>query len=189
MMPASTPFNERLTAMLEHDPLRLAILELVRQLALPQCYVSAGFVRNMVWDELHSYTTHTPLNDIDVIYFDPDEPEARAGEYETYLGSRLPGVTWQVKNQAHMHLHNGHVPYTDTLHAMSFWPEKETAVAVRKLNDGSFDWQSVFGFDSLFALQVTANPAREFALFEERVANKQWQVTWPRLTLVRHVAD
>lgn len=33
--------------------------------------LGAGFVRNLVWDHLHSYTEATLFHDIDLIYFNP----------------------------------------------------------------------------------------------------------------------
>ncbi|CAH7108283.1 hypothetical protein VCHA54P496_10681 [Vibrio chagasii] len=62
--------THQIAALIEQDPLRTKILECVAQLDLPQCYVAAGFVRNLVWDHLHGFDNPTPLNDIDVIYFD-----------------------------------------------------------------------------------------------------------------------
>ncbi|ELJ8579493.1 nucleotidyltransferase family protein, partial [Vibrio cholerae] len=36
--------------LIRKDPIRLEALECVYQLELPQCYIGAGFVRNLVWD-------------------------------------------------------------------------------------------------------------------------------------------
>ena len=56
-------------AMLRRDKQRMRLLQAVRALQLPDCFIAAGFVRNMVWDALHDYPL-TPLNDVDVIYYD-----------------------------------------------------------------------------------------------------------------------
>jgi len=63
----------RILKLLELDELRLNALECVRLLNLPDCYLAAGFVRNLVWDFLHQMPSPTPLNDVDVIYFDANE--------------------------------------------------------------------------------------------------------------------
>ena len=39
-------------AMLRRDKQRMRLLQAVRALQLPDCFIAAGFVRNMVWDAL-----------------------------------------------------------------------------------------------------------------------------------------
>ena len=51
---------------------RREALEAVAALGLPDGWIGAGFVRAPVWDRLHGYETPTPLDDIDVVTFDPD---------------------------------------------------------------------------------------------------------------------
>jgi hypothetical protein len=173
---------QRVLNILESDELRLKALECVRLLDLPDCYLAAGFVRNLVWDFLHQMQSPTPLNDVDVIYFDANEsnPE-QYQEYESKLKEMLPSINWQVRNQAVMHIRNNDQPYNNSLDAMSYWPEKETAVAIGKLSDEGFECISSFGFDSLFNLQLTHNPKRSKAVFEQRIKSKGWLVTWCKL--------
>ncbi|CAM3844449.1 hypothetical protein VA7868_04587 [Vibrio aerogenes CECT 7868] len=159
-------------------------LECVRLLGLPDCYIAAGFLRNLVWDHQHDKPNATPLNDVDVIYFDKKEPQpARYLHYEQLLKAMLPQVQWQVRNQARMHVRNGDAPYHSSLDAMRYWPEKETAVAVRLLDDGSLDYLAAFDFNSLFAGKVTHNPRRDYAIFVQRVNTKGWLNQWPKLRL------
>ncbi|WP_325895205.1 nucleotidyltransferase family protein [Grimontia sp. NTOU-MAR1] len=166
------------------DPLRMQALYATRSLKLPQCYIAAGFVRNLVWDRLHNKETATPLNDVDVIYFKDDETDVSAHlRYELHLNTILPSLNWQVRNQAHMHLRNDDEPYMDILDAMSFWPEIETAVAIRLVNDNSLECISPFGFESLFALKITPNPKRDAAIFQQRIQSKNWLSHWPKLAV------
>ncbi|HCH5920363.1 TPA: nucleotidyltransferase family protein, partial [Vibrio parahaemolyticus] len=60
---------DKIVELIKQDPVRVEALKVVYQLALPQCYIAAGFVRNLVWDSLHNFDVYTPLNDVDVIYF------------------------------------------------------------------------------------------------------------------------
>lgn len=171
--------------LIKKDPIRLEILRCVRQLELPQCYVAAGFVRNLVWDFLHGKASTTPLNDVDVVYF--DLKEARLDQYLQYecaLKELMPQVNWQVRNQALMHVRNGDNQYKNLIDAMSYWPEQETAVAVRQLREGSFECVASFGFESLFNLQLTHNPRRSKEVFENRINTKGWLVSWPQLRVV-----
>ncbi len=180
--------QKQLVTWLNQDAYRVQILHWVEKLNLPMAYVGAGFVRNMVWDRLHAKTQPTPLNDVDVIYFEADnltleQAQQQAQQYEQQLEAWMPQVRWQVKNQAQMHKRNGDRPYTSVRDAMSFWPEKETAVAVRCTPDG-YEVMSAFGLSSLFALCVTYNPKRSKKVFEQRVRSKEWLQSWPKLTVV-----
>lgn len=113
--------ENKLAQLLTEDPLRIQALESVRSLALPDCYIAAGFVRNLVWDHLYQKHNPTPLNDLDVVYFDPNELEEQTYlKYEAQLNALMPELNWQVRNQANMHLRNGDKPYQSTLDAMSY---------------------------------------------------------------------
>ena len=172
----------KIIQLIERDELRIEALECIQYLNLPHCYLAAGFVRNLVWDHLHEKQIPTPLNDIDVIYFAPDEVDNEIYlKYESELTLRMPQVKWEVRNQAIMHSSNGDKPYESIIDAMSYWPEKETAVAIRKTCDQHFECISAFGFESLFDLQVTYNPKRNRGVFTHRVESKQWLIQWPLL--------
>ncbi|KHT64242.1 nitrate reductase [Photobacterium gaetbulicola] len=177
--------NELIAKWLVQDEDRVRALQCARQLNLPQCYLAAGFVRNLVWDHLHDYSEPTPLNDVDVVYFDPDEDDPNQYLfYERQLTQMLPDCHWQVRNQARMHLRNGDTPYSSTLDAMSYWPEKETAVGVRLTGKGEYECIAAFGFESLFELQLTPNPKRPYSLFTERLNGKNWLEHWPKLQVM-----
>ncbi|TCV25679.1 nucleotidyltransferase family protein [Vibrio crassostreae] len=178
------PLANHIITLIKQDPLRMQVIDCVSQLDLPQCYVAAGFVRNLVWDHLHGYTSPPPLNDIDVIYFDPIDTSYESDlRYEALLKQRLPELNWQVRNQACMHIRNGDEPYQGSLDAMSYWPEKETAVAIKQGLTGDIECNSAFGLESLFDLKVTPNPKRNRDIFDQRVQSKGWLTQWPKLTI------
>lgn len=171
--------------LLRQDELRVKALDAVYQLNLAQSYIAAGFVRNLVWDHLHHKPNTTVLNDIDVIYFEPDEHDSNQYQiYESKLNTLMPQLNWQVRNQAFMHHRNGDKPYTSILDAMSYWPEKETAVAVQKVREGQYECISAFGFETLFKGHITHNPKRTLEIFEQRVQSKGWLRAWPGLKVV-----
>ncbi|WP_295895596.1 nucleotidyltransferase family protein [uncultured Vibrio sp.] len=173
---------KRIVDLIKADSIREKALDCVYQLSLPQCYIAAGFVRNLVWDDLHHKHAPTPLADIDVIYFDTKESEPEMYlVYEQLLTKMMPNVQWQVRNQACMHERNGDQPYTSTLDAMTYWPEKETAVAIRKINADEYECIAAFGFESLFNLHITHNPKRDLDVFMSRVQSKNWLQHWPSL--------
>ncbi len=177
---------EIITELIKRDPLRQQALKVVAHLQLPQCFVAAGFIRNLIWDHLHNKSTPTPLNDVDVVYFDAKEqPNKQNLYYEHQLKIQLPSLNWQVRNQATMHTRNGDLPYKSTLDAMSYWPEKETAVGVRLNKNGEYEFLSAFGLEALLDLNITHNPKRSLDTFEKRIADKDWLTHWPKLNVKR----
>ena len=169
---------------LRQDSERMQILATARRLGLNDWCLGAGFVRNLVWDRLHGFTTSTPLNDIDVIHFDSRHNDA---ERDQMLESRLLEWSvqpWSVKNQARMHLRSHRAPYRDSEDAISYWTEIETAVGARLQADGSIQLVAPFGLQALFNHSITFNPkSNNLAAFEQRVVDKQWLELWPQLKL------
>lgn len=176
---------DKIVHLLKQDPMRVEALHCVKRLELPQCYIAAGFLRNLVWDALHNKTKPTLLNDIDVVYFDDNEVDPNACfKYEAWLNTQMPQFNWQVRNQALMHHRNNDQPYKSTLDAMSYWPEKETAVGVRVTANSDYECVSAFGFESLFNGHISYNRKRPRSLFDQRVYAKNWLVLWPSLKVI-----
>lgn len=163
------------------------VIAAVRDLHLHDWAIGAGFVRNLVWDHLHGRTDPTPLNDIDVLFFDPDDlSRTTEDRLQNRLSDAMPGQPWSVRNQARMHVGNGDPPYGDTLQAMSRWLETATAVGVRQSAEGRLHLLAPFGTADLFTLRVapTAAGLRKRQMYLSRVRSKGWLETWPRLDLV-----
>lgn len=167
-------------------PWRMAALAAVQALDLPDAWIGAGFVRAPVWDALHGYNHPTPLDDIDVIYFDPRQVSVALDmHWESVLQSLMPGLPWSVHNQARMHEHNGDAPYRDTADALGHWLETPTALAVRIGQNGS-ELLAPFGIGDLVSLTLRPTPAgrRKPEQFRHRADSKGWSMRWPRLKLV-----
>lgn len=96
----------------------------------------------------------------------------------------MPEINWQVRNQALMHTRNSDLPYTSSLDAMSYWPEQETAVAIRQVAPDNYECIAAFGYETLFSYYVTHNPKRSLKTFENRVNSKGWLVRWSSLRTV-----
>ncbi|XZG69007.1 nucleotidyltransferase family protein [Chitinibacteraceae bacterium HSL-7] len=174
----------RIEAWLRADTLRWQALQAAASLGLADWALAAGFVRNLVWDQLHGYGQPTPLMDIDLIYFDAQciGPE-RERRYEEQL-TELCWMPWSVRNQARMHIRSQDRPYSGLADAMRHWVAEEDAVAVRLNADGSLGWIAPFGLDRLAELYVTLNVSRAKPDdFERRLAEKQWLQCWPRLCI------
>lgn len=178
-------------ALVAADAWMMAALSAVAGLGLPDAWIGAGFPRGAVWDRLHGYASRTPLDDIDVVYFDPEtrEPAAEAA-LERRLGAELPGLPWSVKNQARMHLRNGDAPYRDSADALAHWLETPTAVALRLNQAGGPELLAPLGTADLLALVVRPTPharkhAHRLAAYRERLARKNWPAKWPKLRVER----
>src|SRR5688572_30443853 len=173
-----------IAAFIERHADMTRLLQAVRELCLPDCWIGAGFVRNAVWDVLHDRTVNCgALNDVDVVYFDRAHAGAeRDRAIETDLAARIPEVPWSVKNQARMHERNGEAPYSDAADAISRWPETATAIAARLAN-GRVELLAPHGVNDLLGLIVRPTPAFSSRRDEvaRRVASKNWQARWPRL--------
>ncbi|MHB0775053.1 nucleotidyltransferase family protein [Halomonas sp. WWR20] len=178
--------EKTLIAWLEADTERREALRVASQLQLNDWCLAAGFVRNLVWDKLHGYSEPTPLDDIDLIYFDPTETnESRDRSLESQLYEML-ARPWSVKNQAKMHTRNGDDPYHSTADAMTYWVEMETATGVRLKGKRNSELEIVapFGLYSLFNMTVTMNPKRKKPkVFAARVQGKEWLKKWPGLVI------
>lgn len=174
-----------LRALIASDAARMRILCAVRELALPDCWVAAGFVRSHVWDHLHERSRSPLPPDIDVIWYDPAQATSeRDASLEMALRAKDDSLDWSVKNQARMHRRNDDPPYRSAADAMAHWPETATAVAVRLSTQGVIEIAAPFGLDDLFELVV--RPTARFmtdkhAVYLDRIRAKQWQAIWPRL--------
>jgi uncharacterized protein len=164
------------------DPLRMQALVAVKQLKLPDCWIAAGFIRNLAWDFCQQ--KNTTLNDIDVIYFCTENVDEYADyQLQQTLEVKCSGLPWSVKNQARMHLKNGDKPYQSSLDAMSYWPEKQTAVALRLNQLDQLEIISCFGLKHLFSRKISHNPKRDKLIFEQRIKQKRWLEKWPLLSI------
>jgi len=185
-------FGDRLSKIIKGDGRRMTALEAVQEVALPDGWIGAGFVRDAVWDHLHGRVIGSPSGDVDVVWFDRRcVDEERDREIENRLRDRRPDFHWSVKNQARMHARNGDRPYGSVADAMRFWPETATAVAVRLAPEGRLEINAPFGLDDLFAPRLVPTPVfagKKRPIFEQRVAQKEWRARYPLLTSERESA-
>lgn len=174
----------RILTWLRADAERLAALREARELELSDWWLAAGFVRNLVWDQLHDYAQATPLNDIDLIFFDAEAANPARDAWLTEQLCARSGRPWSVKNQARMHQVHGHRPYSSSAEAMRFWVERETAVAVTLDAHGQLHLAAPLGIESLLAGRVTPNSLNgDREAYSRRVDGKSWSQIWPRLVI------
>lgn len=161
----------------------MACLRAAREVALPNWYIGAGFLRNAIWDHLHQKQEMTPLNDVDLVYFDPQSVSSqRELEMAHQLSTVCPDVAWEVKNQARMHIRHGHSPYRNTSDGISRWVEVPTCVGVRLTEEDDFVFTAPLGLEENWSLVVRINPDySQPELYRQRIKEKGWQQIWPEL--------
>jgi len=141
-------------ALLKQSTILMQILHTLRT-ADERLYLGGSLIRNAVWDYLHGYSSPTPIDDIDVIYFDGASDTKAADEaIETKLQLMLPNLKWSVKNQARMHSINSEGKYTSLSDAIEKWPETATAIVARLTAGGDIEFIAPYGFGDLFRLIV-----------------------------------
>lgn len=178
-------YEQQIINWIKGDEIRMKALRIAASLNLNDWCIGAGFVRNLIWDKLHHHSIATPLNDIDLIYFNKSNivKEVDISFVDTLMiKSDLP---WSVKNQARMHLRNSDLPYHSTAHSMSHWVELETAIGVKLNNENQLELVAPFGLEVLFTNTITINPTRtKQAAFKERIESKRWLELWPNLKVI-----
>lgn len=175
--------KKELISILESDQWMMDIMNIVMTLELNDSWIGAGFVRNKIWDEKHS-RSRSKLNDIDVIYYNTSDTSKEADQQiENHLKEIAPEVQWSVKNQARMHLRNGHTQYKNCYEAISYWPETATAIAVKLDVYKKIEYIAPYGLSDLFNLIVAPSPNSNLKDYKNRVQQKNWNKTWPKLSI------
>ncbi|MGE3771148.1 MAG: nucleotidyltransferase family protein [Bdellovibrionales bacterium] len=175
-----------------NNPLTIKVLRAVHGLGLPDWAIGAGFVRNQVWDYQHQRKPNEKFNDVDVVYFDPQntstEVEAAA---EKKLKELFPDISWEVRNQARMHDYNRCDPYTSTADGLAHWTETVTALGITMDDNNNVRIIAPHGYDDLANMIIRPTPyflQHDPERVLQRVREKQWLEKWPNLTLVMESA-
>lgn len=174
---------------IQDDKWMMDVLLAAGSLHLPDWWVCAGFIRSKIWDTLSGFEKRTPLDDVDVVYFDPiNINEQIEKELERKLREVLPDVPWSVKNEARMHMINGADPYTSTIDAISKFPETATALGVKLNQHGDLQLTAPCGLEDVLAFKVKPTSFfkenKELAhIYKQRLEKKKWKGTWPKVTM------
>ena len=189
---SAAELEQRLIAIACESPWFVRALSAASKLGLASWCIGAGAVRNLVWDTLHGFPTPTPLTDVDVAYFDATSMEsARDVQLQGQLGVILPGVPWEVSNQAAVHRwfegYFGYpvAPLKSLEEAVGSWPEYATSVGISLAADNTLQVIAPHGLEDLFTLLIRHNPTRASVdTFRHRVAQKRFSERWPKVRVV-----
>lgn len=179
-------YETQLIDMIKNDDYIVSILETVEKLNLNDAWVAAGLIRNKVWDVLHNM--NTPINDIDVIYFDSSDTSwDTEKDLEKKLEILIPNQPWSVKNQARMHLKNGFDSFTSSFDGVAHFTEIPTAIAV-KMSNSELEIMAPYGLEDLFRKIVKPTPyyqenSKLHSIYIERMQEKKWGEIWVDLSI------
>jgi uncharacterized protein len=175
------------------EPWFVRVLETVRAAQLPDAWVGAGVVRDLVWGAASGGFDPAGVADVDVAFFDPDDlsPE-RDARAQAELVRRAPDLPWEATNQAAVHtwyaayFGGGEVePLRSTADGVATWPETATAVAVRLADDGQLEICAPYGLDDLLGLVWRPNWRRVSPdAAARRLREKAPTLRWPRVRVI-----
>jgi uncharacterized protein len=188
---------ERLREAIRDSGWFVGVLEAVRDCDPPNWLVGGGAVRNLVWNRLHGYRDEAYLNDVDVAYFDPEDLSRRRDQaVKAALQVRSPEVTWDIKNQAAVHLWYEKrfgfpvLPLRSVEEGIATFPETATSVGVRLTDDGDLYFHAPLGLQDLFDLALRRNPRRVTPkVFTRRAIEKEIVERWPKITVIHDGTD
>ena len=187
-----------LAAIVDGCPWFGGVLGAVREAALPDAWVGAGVLRDLVWGaRFGGGFDPAAVRDVDVAFFDAGDLSGdRDRQATAELGLRHPDVPWEATNQASVHLwYPGHFgedpvePLHSTADGVATWPETATAVAVR-LGAGSGSGSGLeicapYGLDDLLGGVWRRNPQRvSVAQSRARLARHDPRRRWPGVEVV-----
>lgn len=185
-----TDMEKLRTIILRHEWL-MESLTVVRDVD-PECHIGAGAIRDAVWDSLSGYRGRPPVNDIDVVFFDPsDTAEERDKAIEARLKYLVPAEKWEVTNQADVHLwfHKtfGYEvePFSSLEEAVASWPEFASCIAARISEKGNLEIIAPHGVEDLMGQVVRRNPVRvTVEEFNRRTERKSYEDRWPEVEII-----
>ena len=171
-------------------PQIMEILTIIRNLALADSCLAAGCIRNLIWNFLSGKSLFDEHTDVDVIFFDQaisyEETQALAEQ----LKRNYPNYDWELKNQAHMHLHNPNTPpYLNSSDAIARFPETCTAIGAFLTDMDQLTIVAPYGLADIVSFIVRPTPyftetPDKLAIYRARLTKKNWQEKWPNLKIV-----
>lgn len=181
--------EDELRELVGRSPWLLRVLGVVRDCGLPDAWVGAGAVRDLVWGErFGDGFDPSSVRDVDVVFFDPtDLSRANDDRATARLVAAWPEPRWEAKNQAAVHtwypakFGGGPVaPLRGIAEAVATWPEYATAVAVRVDADDRIGVCAPHGLDDLLDGVWRRNPTRVGPeISRQRLARQRPAERWP----------
>ncbi|HXZ66252.1 MAG TPA: nucleotidyltransferase family protein [Streptosporangiaceae bacterium] len=178
-----------LTELLQHNAWFMGALGIVARSGLPDAWIGAGAVRDVVWSGRRFDPRE--VRDLDVAFFDPADLGSDRDAAAQQTLRELADLPWEATNQAAVHTWYREYfggppvdPFASVHDAVATWPETATCVAVR-LRTAGLEVCSPHGLSDLLTGVWRANPVRvtpDISL--ARLARQRVHARWPRVTVV-----
>ncbi|HET9898754.1 MAG TPA: nucleotidyltransferase family protein [Streptosporangiaceae bacterium] len=186
------PDDDRLPELLDlllAEPWLTETLDAVAASGLPDAWIGAGVVRDVVWGQRYGGFDPAAVKDVDVAFFDPGD---LSKDRDRAAGQRLDAIlvrAWEATNQAAVHtwfaeyFGGPDVPAFTCVHdAVATWPETATCVAIRATPAG-LDVCSPHGLADLLDGIWRRNPIRVSPeISATRLARQR--AKWPDVTVI-----
>ena len=182
-----------LIPLLHAEPWLSRALDAVAASGLPDAWIGAGVLRDVVWGQRHGGFNPVEVNDIDVAFFDPACLRRTRDRQAQQALAVLADLPWEATNQAAVHTWYHEYfggapvePFVSVHEAVATWPETATCVAVRQPpGNGDLEVCAPLGLADLLEGIWRVNPARvEPTLSMARLARQRVRARWPTVTIV-----
>ncbi len=169
-----------LAEVLRRDDWIMGALNAVERSCLPDAWIGAGAVRDVVWGERYGC-------------FDPADLSRERDLAAQHALVGLADLPWEATNQAAVHTwyhdYFGGPPveaFRSVHDAVATWPETATCVAVRlESTTTGIEVCAPYGLDDLLGGVWRANPVRVTPeVSVARLARQRVRTRWPRVTIV-----
>jgi uncharacterized protein len=193
--PALPPAQARqLAGRVLAEPWLLRALAAVAASGLPDAWIGAGVVRDVVWGQRHGGFDPARVRDIDVAFYDPADLSGQRDQAAQQVLEGLADLPWEATNQAAVHTwYHGYfggppVPAFGCVHdAVATWPETATCVAIRQA-PGGIEICAPHGLTDLLNGVWRQNAVRvSIEVSRDRLARQRER--WPEVTFVPPAAD
>ncbi|MER7417602.1 nucleotidyltransferase family protein [Micromonospora peucetia] len=185
--------EDELRDLVQRSSWLIRALAVVRDSGLPDAWIGAGAIRDLVWGERYGDGFDPSVRDVDVVFLDPVDLSRDNDDRATErLVAAWPEPLWEAKNQAAVHtwypgkFGGGAVaPLRTIADAVATWPEYATAVAVRLDADDHFVVCAPHGLDDLLDGVWRRNPTRVSPeISRQRLAHHRPNERWPRVRVM-----
>jgi hypothetical protein len=188
-----TPLEARLDAILRAAPTLMRVLEVARELALPDWLLFSGAIYQRVFNHLTGRDPDYGVKDYDLAYFDASDTSYGAEDVVIKrAAATFPppfDALVEVRNQARVHLWfepkfgEPYPPLTCSAEALERFVSPVFAIGARLEADGDLTIVAPGGLEDLFAMRMRPNPKRPTNGFDRVAANLVQR--WPELKIER----
>ncbi len=180
-----------LVELLQHNEWFMTALAVVADSGLPDAWIGAGAVRDVVWGVRFGRFVSADVKDIDVAFFDAANLGRERDRSAQQALAALADLPWEATNQAAVHTwYHDYFggppvgPFTSVHDAVATWPETATCVAVKLRGDG-IEVCAPHGLADLLAGVWRVNPVRVTpAISIARLTRQRVGARWPGVTVL-----